>query len=469
MHVQFWGAARTVTGSMHLLECAGKKILLDCGMYQGRRKEAFQRNRDIPFEPSKIDAVIVSHAHIDHTGNLPTLVRGGFRGPIYSTSGTRDLASCMLLDSAHIQEHDVEYVNKKRIRNGQSPFEPLYTTADAVAAIRKYRSIDFGEWFDVFPGIRCQYHLAGHMLGAASVELVLNEPGHREVRLLFSGDIGRPGMPILPDPVLVDGADYVIMEATYGDRSHEPGGDAMKMLREIAGKTWKQGGKLLIPAFSVGRTQEIVYRLNLLAEKGELPPIKVFVDSPLAVCVSDVFRSHVECFDEEMLQHILNEDDQDPLKFENLFYIRKVEHSKELNKLKEPCVIVSASGMCEGGRILHHLKNNIEDPKNTILFTGYQAPHTLGRRILDGNKQIRIFGDEYTVRANIAKLEASSGHADQPELLKWALAANRKNTVRQYALVHTEMLAATALRQLMIENGLKNVMIPDRSDRMNLD
>lgn len=468
MHVQFWGAARTVTGSMHLLECNGHKVLLDCGLYQGHRKEAFERNRNFPFPAREIDAVVVSHAHIDHTGNLPNLFRAGFRGPVFSTSATRDLASVMLLDSARIQEQDIEYVNRRRQRDGLRPFEPLYTTEDAVATIRKFRSVDFDDWFDVLPGIRCRYHLAGHMLGAASVELALTEPGSREIRLLFSGDIGRPGMPILPDPHFVSGADYVIMEATYGDRLHEPAADAVATLREIAERTWKSQGKLIIPAFSVGRTQEIIYRLNELSESGHLPPIKVFVDSPLSVSVTDVFRTHTECLDEETVQRILTEDDKDPLTFRNLFYIRKVEHSKQLNSLREPCVIVSASGMCEAGRVLHHLKNNISDPANAVLFTGFQAPHTLGRRILDGAEKVKIFDEEYPVRARIAKLEGSSGHADQGELLNWAKQANRDGTVQRFSLVHTEMPAATALKQLFGEEGLPKTTLPDRGDRMDL-
>lgn len=490
MNVTFWGAARTVTGSMHLVECGGQRVLLDCGMYQGRRKEAFERNRNLPFDPRTVNAVVLSHAHIDHSGNLPSLVKGGFRGTIFATSASRDLSAVMLLDSAKIQEQDIEYVNKRRNRNGETPFEPLYTVHDATQTLRQFRTVEFDDWFDVVRGVRCRFHLAGHMLGAASVELELTpekgdrhraetageasgdfaarsqSPFSKPVKLLFSGDIGRPSMPILPDPKTVSGADYVIMEATYGNRLHEAGGDAMRMLREIVTKTWKQNGRLIVPAFSVGRTQEVVYRLNLLAESGELPPIKVFVDSPLAVSASEVFRAHPECFDEDMVQQILSESDRDPLRFDNLFYIRKVEHSKALNSLQEPCVIISASGMCEAGRVLHHLKNSISDPRNTVLFTGFQAPHTLGRRILDGSPTARIFGEEFPVRATIAKLESSSGHADQAELLAWAEAANAEKTVRQFALVHSEMEASFPLKQLMLERGLPNVTIPDRGDRM---
>jgi metallo-beta-lactamase family protein len=469
MHVQFWGAARTVTGSMHLVQVGAKKILLDCGLYQGSRKEAFVRNRDMPFDGREIDAVVLSHAHIDHCGNLPSLVKRGFRGPIYSTSATRDLATYLLLDSAKIQESDIEYTNRLRRREGKTPFEPLYVNRDAVETIRLFRTLSFDQWFDVVDGVKCRFHIAGHMLGAASVELHLTEQDGDRCTLLFSGDIGRPKMPILPDPVTVSGADFVIMEATYGDRIHPKDTDAKQMLLEMVQRTYQQRGKLIIPAFAVGRTQEVVYRLNSLFEEGKLPPMKVFVDSPLAIDATEVFRVHIECFDEEMVQQILNDTDRDRLAFRNLHYIRSAEHSKRLNSIDEPCVIISASGMCESGRVLHHLKNSVENPSNSILFTGYQAPHTLGRRILDGANSIRIFGQEYKMRAAVFKLEASSGHADQGELVEWAGAACRGGNVRQVALVHHEMPAATALKDRLAATGILQVLIPDREHIMPLD
>jgi metallo-beta-lactamase family protein len=469
MHVQFWGAARTVTGSMHLVRVGNRRILLDCGLYQGRRKESFNRNRDIPFDGREIDAVVLSHAHVDHCGNLPSLYKAGFRGPIYSTGATRDLATIMLLDSAKIQESDVAYVNRRRIAEHQTPFEPLYVTRDAVETIKLFRSIEFNQLFDGTEGIRCRFHVAGHMLGAASVELQLTDTDGERANLVFSGDIGRAEQPILQDPTIPAGAEFLIMEATYGDRLHPPGGDAKKMLLEIAQKVYSQRGKLIIPAFAVGRTQEIVYRLNSLEQEGKLPPMKVFVDSPMAVDATQVFRSHVECFDEAMVEQILSDQDQDPLAFKNLYYIRGVEYSKKLNDLDEPCVIISASGMCESGRVLHHLKNNIGSSRNAILFTGYQAENTLGRRILDGAKKAKIFGEEYDVRAAVYKLEASSGHADQGELVEWARKVCSQGKVRQICLVHTEMEAATELKAKFAAARLPPVIIPDREQIVGID
>ncbi len=467
MHVQFWGASRTVTGSMHLVAVGNKRILLDCGLYQGNRKEAYQRNRDLPFAGKEIDAVVLSHAHIDHCGNLPSLVRSGFSRPIFSTPVTRELASLMLLDSAGIQESDIKYVNKKRYRDGKEPLTPLYTTPDAVRTLRQFRSVGFHSWFDVVPGIKCRFHVAGHMLGAAIVELQLNENG-KVVNLLFSGDLGRPARPILRDPESVSSADYLIMEATYGDRLHPAEDDADETLTRLVRRTIAQRGKLIIPAFAVGRTQEIVYRLNLLMEAKKIDPIKVFVDSPMAVDATEIFRANVDSFDEEVAKQLLDEEDRDPFHFKDLAYIRKSEDSKKLNDFNEPCIIISASGMCESGRIVHHLKNNIEDSRNTILFSGYQAENTTGRHILDGNPTVKFFGQVYQVRANIEKLLGSSGHADQSELLSWAKGVCDDGRVQKIALVHCDMEPATALRQKLLEQHSPEVIIPDRAQMMPL-
>jgi metallo-beta-lactamase family protein len=478
MKVQFWGAAQTVTGSMHMVHHNGKKILLDCGLYQGRRKEAFQRNRNIPFDATDVDAVILSHAHIDHTGNLPSLIKAGYRGPIYATSATRDLCAIMLLDSAKIQKYDVKYVNKKRKRDGQTPFEPLYRVEDAVQTLRQFRTIEYHYDFNPLPGVTAKFHFAGHMLGATTVELVLDPEngengdsgGNKPTRLVFSGDIGRPMMPILRDPETVDGADYVIMEATYGNRVHPEGGDAKATLLEAATQVYNSGGKLIIPAFSVGRTQEIVYRLNLLAEADELPKMPVYIDSPLAVNATDIFREHVECFDDDMIEAILNEDDEDPLMFRGATYIRSVEASKALNYVKEPAVIISASGMCEAGRILHHLKNNIGKSNTLILFAGYQAPHTLGRILLDQSKDsVRIYGKSYDVKAKISRLDGSSGHADSEELLTWAKRTAKNGDVKKVALVHCELDGAEPFKQDLESAGIGPVIIPAPGDEMEMD
>ena len=470
MNVQFWGAAQTVTGSMHLVQYQDKKILLDCGLYQGRRQDAFRRNRDLPFPGSEIDAVILSHAHIDHSGNLPSLVRSGFKGPIFSTAAARDLAVYLLLDSAKIQQSDVKYVNRKRKKQNKKPFTPLYEQEDAVAAIKAFRAIDYGEPFEPVPGVKCHFHVAGHMLGAAIIELDLEQPGQPPYKLVFSGDLGRPQMPILKDPVTVPGADMVIMEATYGNRRHPQGGDAKQMLLDAALSAYEGGGKLIIPAFSVGRTQEIVYRLNLLAEDGELPRMKVFVDSPLAVNATGVFREHDECYDDEMLERILTEEDGDPLAFDDLYYVRSVEMSKAINQLKEPCVVISASGMCESGRILHHLKNNIEKPEAIILFAGYQAPHTLGRILLDQSLEtVKIFGQPHEVRAQVRRLDSSSGHADQAELLAWAKGMAETGELKKLALVHCEMDSAEPFKQLLEQSGIRPVIIPERGQTVPLN
>lgn len=471
MKVQFWGAAQTVTGSMHLVHVGNKRVLLDCGMYQGKRKIAFQKNKKLPFDPKSVDAVILSHAHIDHSGNLPSLVRGGFRGPIYSTSATRDLAAFMLLDSAKIQVNDVKYVNRKRKRKNQKPFEPLYEQRHAQQTLKQFRTVEYMQRFNPCEGVECEFHFAGHMLGAATVELDLRDnPGDKPTKLVFSGDIGRAKVPILRDPQVVEGADYIIMESTYGNRNHEKKADATKILKQTAQETYDTGGKLIIPAFSVGRTQEIVYRLNLLAEENELPKMKVFVDSPLAVNATDVFRSHVECFDDDMVNAILEEEDQDPLMFRDLTYVRRTELSKALNFLKEPAIIISASGMCEGGRILHHLKNNIEKENTTVLFAGYQAPHTLGRILLDQSlDRVKIYGEEYEVNCKIAKLEGSSGHADQDELLDWAKDTCDQGDVKNIALVHCEIDPATEFKSRLAKRKIQDVIIPAMGDEMTME
>jgi metallo-beta-lactamase family protein len=479
MKIQFWGAAQTVTGSMHLIRYNGKCILLDCGMYQGKRKEAFLRNCELPFDASSIDCVILSHAHIDHSGNLPSLVKAGYTGPIYCTSATRDLSSIMLLDSAKIQESDVNYVNKKRIREGQTPFEPLYIVEDAIRTLRQFRTVSFYDSFSPLSGLTVKFHVAGHMLGAATVELNFdrsleegwqaNADAPSSTRLVFSGDIGRPNVPILQDPVTVAGADYIIMEATYGNRLHDTQVDTQEVLLESISEVYQTGSRLIVPAFSVGRTQEIVYRMRNLFLEDKLPPIRVFVDSPLAVNATDIYRAHAECFDEEMQRAFLDEERGNPLMFEGLTFIRRVEDSKAINQFPGPCVIISASGMCEGGRVLHHLKNNIEKPNTIILFTGYQAPDTLGRMILDRSREeIKIYGEKFKPRAQVRKLEGCSGHADQKEILDWAVTTAHQGNVKGVALVHCELEPATEFRQLLRKQAISNVMIPARSDEWKL-
>jgi metallo-beta-lactamase family protein len=467
MRVQFWGAAGTVTGSMHLLEVGGRKILLDCGLYQGRRKEAFERNRSLPFDASKIDAVVLSHAHVDHSGNLPSLVRAGFRGCIYSTSATRDLCAYMLVDSAHLQENDVKYVNKRRRKQGKKPFEPLYTKEDAVETLKSFHSIDYDHPFEPLPGVTVRFRDAGHILGSAIVAVEANEKGRKSC-LVFSGDLGRRGLPILRDPRVFEGADYVIMESTYGDRLHEGSGGAKALLRRTVADALESGGVLLIPAFAVGRTQEIVYRLNELWEARELPHIDVFVDSPLAVNATDVFRVHPECYDDEYLKMMVSDSDQDPLRFDGLQYVRSTDGSRALNTRDEPAVIISASGMCEGGRILHHLKHHATRPESIVLFVSFQAEHTLGRRIMNGESPVRIYGEYYEITASVRKAEGYSAHADRDGLLGWASRVQESGNVKQIFLVHGEHEGLTALAAGLEDGGAADVQIPERGQQFDL-
>ncbi|MCE9545234.1 MAG: MBL fold metallo-hydrolase [Planctomycetia bacterium] len=467
MKLQFFGAAGTVTGSMHLVEVGGRRLLLDCGLYQGPRKQAFEINRNLPFDAKSIDAVVISHAHIDHTGNLPSLVRAGYRGPIYATDATRDLSACMLPDSARLQVSDVRTVNKQRLRTGQRPFEPLYTPEDAARAVRQFAAVNYERPFEPLPGVVGRFFDAGHILGSASVLLELTENG-RTRRLLFSGDIGRAGTPILRDPTIVPGADVIIMESTYGDRRHAPPTDTQALIIDAVQTVARERGTLIVPAFAVGRTQEVVYRLNELWDAGQLPPLPVYVDSPLAVDVTAVYRNHPECYDDEVLAAMHASADHDVFGFDRLRYVRSAEESKKLNSLSEPAIIVSASGMCEGGRVLHHLRNHIEQPNTTILFVGYQAENTLGRRILNGAEFVPIMGRDYRLRAQVRRAEGLSGHADCDELLQWAVQTQQRGHVDHVYLVHTETGPAEAFANSLRTAGLPNVTVPKRGEGFEL-
>lgn len=458
MKIAFHGAARTVTGSQFLLNINGHNLLLECGFYQGRRRESYERNQSFPFNPANLDAVILSHAHIDHSGNLPNLVKRGYHGPIYTTPATAHLSNLMLIDSGHIQESDAAYVNKKRARQGKPLIEPIYTLEDAAQVAQYFQSTPYDQLFAPIPGVVARLVDAGHILGSAAVVLDIEEKG-RKIRLWFSGDIGRRGLPLVRDPVLPSQVDYVIMECTYGDKPHEDPRAAYEELREVVLRTVNRGGKVIIPSFAVGRTQELVYDLHKMIDNGDLPPIPVFVDSPLAVNVTDIFRAHPECFDAETLEFIRTDKHQAALGFDTLTYTRSVEESKALNHRKDPMVIISASGMAEVGRILHHLRNNIEDPRNTILIVSWQAPHTLGRRLADRKKIVKIFGEKYTLRAEVATIGGLSAHAGQTFLVEYALAA--KDSVKKIFLVHGEPKSAQALRQKMAEVGFERTMFPE--------
>ncbi|MEW5871725.1 MAG: MBL fold metallo-hydrolase [Chloroflexota bacterium] len=461
MKINFHGAAQTVTGSQHLLRVNGKRILLECGLYQGKRDESFERNRSFPFDPRGLDAVILSHAHIDHSGNLPNLVKCGYHGPIYVTPATGHLANIMLMDSGHIQESDVEYVNRKRQKKGLPPVEPLYTMEDAAETALYFTPRPYEREFEVTPGVTARFVDAGHILGSAGVVLDIEEPGPgglHKLRLWFSGDIGRRGLPLLRDPVLPQEPDYVLMECTYGDKPHRDPQQAFEELYEVVSRTIRRGGKVIIPAFAVGRTQELVYDLHQMIESGDLPNIPVVVDSPLATNASDIYRAHPECFDEETQEFIREDRHHAALGFEHLTYTRSVEESKALNTRKDPMVIISASGMAETGRILHHLKNNIEDARNTILIVSWQAPYTLGRRLAERQTEVRIFGEVYERKAEVATIGGLSAHAGQNFLVEYAQAAQGK--LKQVFLVHGDEGPAQIFRGKLAEVGMAQVSYP---------
>jgi metallo-beta-lactamase family protein len=461
MLITFNGAVQTVTGSQHLVSVNGQKILLDCGLYQGKRDEARKRNQDFHFDPAEVDVLVLSHAHIDHSGNIPNLVRSGFRGRIVCTAATADLCGAMLVDSGHIQERDVEYVNKYRLKRGEPPVEPIYTQEDAVKSLKHFQGIDYDDPYLLGPGITLTLHDAGHLLGSAIVVIDFAEGNGRPGRrLVFSGDLGRPQVPLLRDPTYLEEADILLLESTYCSRTHPPIEDSADDLERIIRRTYERGGKVIIPAFAVERTQMLVYLLNKLYHQGDLPDMPVYVDSPLAVNVTDVFRRHHGYFDEETRNYMDNEDpDGDVLGFKKLRYVRDVEQSKALNARPGPCVIISASGMAEAGRIQHHLKNNIEDPRNTVLIVGWQAPNTLGRRLVERQPVVRIFGMEYQLEAEVVTLNGFSGHADQPGLLHWVRAF--KKPPEQIYVVHGEPEAAQILAaRLRDDLGCPRVIIP---------
>mgnify|MGYP003853988463 CR=1 FL=1 len=460
VNITFLGAAQTVTGSMHLVECNGYRLLLDCGLYQGHRAQAYAINHEFPFDPRSIDAVLLSHAHIDHSGNLPTLVKRGFRGVIYTTAATRDLCALMLADSAHIQESDADYLR----RHGKEVAEPLYDLSDVGRTMELFHAVPYRRRILVLPGIEAAFYDAGHILGSAAIMLWLTEHG-RTVTLLFTGDVGRPAPVLLRPPDTPPSPTYVISESTYGGKHHQPVGTTMEVLRRLVERAAHERGKLLIPAFSVGRTQSVVYYLNQLYNSGQLPNVSVVVDSPLSTSATHVYRLHPECFSDTVRRAMLA--DPDPFGFESLRYTRSVEESKALNGRAGPLVIISASGMCESGRILHHLRNTIEDPTTTVLLLGFMAEHTLGRRLADGAESVRIFGEQYRVRARVETLHSLSAHADQEELVQY-LSALDKSHVEHVFLVHGEPPAQAPLAERLRELGWRSVTNPSRGETVQV-
>lgn len=462
MKIEFHGAAQEVTGSMHLIEVNGKRILLDCGLYQGRRSETYARNLNFPFNPASIDVLILSHAHIDHSGNIPNLCKQGFRGNIWCTPATRNLSTYMLMDSGGIHEQDAEYVNKQRSRDGEPPIEPLYTRADAQRCLSQFVTISVERPVFVTDGVEATFHTAGHILGAAWVELDIREhQTGKRWSLVFSGDLGRNQSTILRSPKLPEEADIVLLESTYGDRLHGTYDEARKQLRDVVNATVRRRGKVIIPAFAVGRTQELVYVLNQLDQGGDIPELPIFVDSPLAVEATDVFRMHPEEWNDEVQRFLTTDNMRNPFDDANIEYIRDVRRSKQLNNFNSSCIIISASGMAETGRIVHHIKNNIEDPDNTILIVSFQAEETLGRKLQEGMDPVRIYGKEHRVRARVASIEGYSAHADQAELVHWARSFNPLR-LQQVFLVHGEPPAQQALQAQLKEHGIEPVNIPAR-------
>lgn len=460
MEIQFCGAAKTVTGSSHLIRLNnGKQILLDCGLYQGGGKEMFEHNNQWFFKPSSIDILILSHAHIDHSGKIPKLVKDGFNGKIYCTPATRDLCSIMLLDSAKIQESDAKYA----IKRGNKNAKPLYDAYDVKNTLRLFRTVGYDKWFYANENVKVLFKDAGHILGSASVTLEIKED-NKTTMLGFTGDIGRWDRPILKDPERMPECDYIITESTYGGETHkENPGDTDDLLRVIQSTCIDKGGKLIIPAFSIGRSQEILYKLDVLHSKGKLPQIPVYLDSPLSINATEIYRMHFECMDEEFEQRL--EKDDNPFGWCNLNYVNKVEDSKLLNTKEEPCIIISASGMAEAGRVRHHIFNNIENSRNTILIVGYCAQGTLGEKLVRKPDMIKLFGIEKKVRANIEVLGSMSAHADDNEIRRFL---RNQTKAKEVFLVHGEEKRQVRLKTNLHEDGFKEVYIPNLGEIIQL-
>ncbi len=461
----FHGAAQQVTGSMHLLEANGKLIALDCGLFQGRRAETRELNRRHPCDPGSIHAVVVSHAHIDHTGRLPLLVKDGFSGVIHTTPATRDLCAIMLADSAHIQEEDARYLNKKR-RHGDDPLiEPLYTSTDAVQAVRQIQASPYQRWFKVASGVHARYFEAGHMLGSAGIEVEITEANGKKRVLVFTGDVGRKGTPILRNPAPLPECDYLICESTYGARNTDPIVDLKPRLAEVVRRTVARNGRIIIPAFSVGRTQTIVFYLRQLFTSGELAALPVYIDSPLAVNATEIFRLHPECYDRDARE--FNSQTGSILSGPNLRFVQSVEESKRIIRRRSPCIVIAASGMCEAGRILHHLRNSVQHERNTILIVGFQAAHTLGRRIVERDEYVKVYGERHKLKAEVVVMNGFSAHADARELKAHTdpLAGRCKKAF----LVHGEIDQSSVLADTMRASGHREVYIPAMNESFGLD
>lgn len=467
MQIQFLGAARTVTGSKHLLTLSsGKKILLDCGFFQGKGSETDAMNRDFSFEPASIDYLILSHAHIDHSGNVPNLIKQGFKGPIVCTNATADLCKIMLMDSAHIQEGDLKYVNRRRIKRGEEPLKPIYSVNDVENALKLLTRVSYNQIYNVCEGLTVQYTDSGHILGSGAINLEITE-NNKIQKLFFSGDIGRYNGFILKNPEPFPQADYIITESTYGDRLHSDSKYSEQQLFDVVYNTCiTKKGKLIIPAFSLGRTQELVFALNKLENKKMLPKINIYVDSPLSVNATEIMINHPECFNQDIIDYMKK--DPNPFGFSNLIYVQDVKDSKNINSIAGPCIIISASGMAEAGRIKHHIANNISNSNNTILLVGYAEPHSLGGKIRNGAKMVKIFGTEYQVNADVVIMDSYSAHGDYKEMIQY-LSCQDKEKVKQIFLVHGEYDTQVAYKEKLLDAGFKNISIPDQGDKVDLN
>ncbi|MFA6281099.1 MAG: MBL fold metallo-hydrolase RNA specificity domain-containing protein [Candidatus Omnitrophota bacterium] len=462
--IKFCGGARTVTGSVHLITTKHSKVILDCGLFQGKRDEYYAINSNFNFNPQNLDACILSHAHIDHSGNIPTLVKKGFRSSIYCTPATRDLCYYMLPDSGHIQEEDVKYVNKINQRRGLPPRAPLYTKQEAEKALKYFRSLDIGHIMRICDDVDLNFYEGGHILGSTVTVLDILTGSRQPVRIAYAVDLGRKDMPLLDDPAIPPGINYLILESTYGGRHHQTMKEAEFTLAKTINRTVHRGGKIIIPSFALERTQLVVYFISELIKKKMIPKIPIYVDGPLAVNLTKVFRDNWQYFDETTKKAFL--DHKDPFSHDNIEYISDVEKSKKLHDIDKPIIILSASGMCENGRVQHHLKNNIENPNNTIVVVGFMAKDTLGRRMVEKYKTVRIFGRPYDLKAEVVVINAFSSHADCEELVEYA--GKCRGNLKQIFLVHGEMDQAEILRDNLKKKFRVKVTIPDKGEEVYL-